>query len=132
MVKVLIVDDHELYREGLKDLLSGNPDIMVTGEASNGQEALSMIAENDYRVVLLDITMPGIDGIEVLEKLKDSESKVKVLMLSIQSEEHYLVRAFKAGASGYLTKNRAPRELISAIKTVSSGGKYLSPNRDRK
>ena len=130
MVKILIVDDHKMYREGLKEMLAENPDILVAGEASSGQEALSMIREDGYEVIVLDISMPDMDGFEVLKNLKDSEIKVQVLILSIHPEEHYIVQAFKAGAVGYLTKNRAPRELISAIKTVSSGKKYISPGID--
>ena len=130
MLKVLLVDDHNLYRQGIKDMLAQDSEIEVAGEANNGQDALKMIRDNGYEVIVLDITMPDMDGIEVLKQLQNSALNVRVLILSIHPEELYLHRVFQFGAAGYLTKSRAPRELISAIKAVASGRKYTSPDMD--
>ena len=126
MIKVLIVDDHPIMRKGLKQVLSEASDIVVAGEASNGQEALSLALENDFQVVLLDISMPGRSGLEVLSQLKRLKSSLHILILSTFPEEQYAVRALKSGASGYLTKESLPEELIAAIRKVSGGGKYVS------
>lgn len=126
MINVLIVDDHPIVREGLKQILKGTVDIKVTAEANNGQEALEKILQHDLDVVLLDISMPGRSGLDILRELKGIKSGLHVLILSTFSEQQYAVRALKAGASGYLTKESAPDELIAAIRKVSLGGKYLS------
>ena len=126
MIKLLIVDDHQIVREGLKQILSETSDIVAAGEASNGGEALSKVWKNNYDIVLLDIYMPGKSGLEVLKELKNAKPKLKILLLSMYPEEHYAVRGLRAGASGYLTKDKAPDELIDAIRRVSLGGKYVS------
>jgi len=126
MLKILIADDHAIVRQGLKQIVTETPDMVVSGEASNGQELLSKIKENDYDVVVLDITMPGRDGIDVLKQLRSERPELPILMLSIHPEEQYALRALKAGASGYLTKESAPDELVVAIRKVSQGGKYIS------
>ena len=126
MLKILIADDHAIVRQGLKQIVTETPDMVVSGEASNGQELLSKIKENDYDVVVLDITMPGRDGIDVLKQLRSERPELPILMLSIHPEEQYALRALKAGASGYLTKESAPDELVVAIRKVSRGGKYIS------
>jgi DNA-binding NarL/FixJ family response regulator len=126
MINVLIVDDHPIVREGLKQILKGTTDIKVAEEASNGQEALKKILESDFDVVLLDISMPGRSGLDILRELKGIKSDLHVLILSTFSEQQYAVRALKAGASGYLTKESAPDELMAAIRKVSLGGKYIS------
>jgi DNA-binding NarL/FixJ family response regulator len=126
MLKILIADDHAIVRQGLKQIVTETPDMIVAGEASNGQELLSKIQENDYDVVVLDITMPGRDGIDVLKQLRSERPELPILMLSIHPEEQYALRALKAGASGYLTKESAPDELVVAIRKVSRGGKYIS------
>ncbi|MDZ7362975.1 MAG: response regulator transcription factor [candidate division KSB1 bacterium] len=126
MINVLIVDDHPIVRAGLKQILKGTADIQVAEEANNGQEALQKILENDFDVVLLDISMPGRSGLDILRELKGIKSDLHVLILSTFSEQQYAVRALKAGAAGYLTKESAPDELIAAIRKVSLGGKYLS------
>lgn len=126
MIKVLVADDHTIVREGLKQILAETSDIVVSGEAANGQEILNKIFKNDYDVVLLDISMPGKSGLDILKDLKSIKPKLPVLILSMHPEEQYAVRVLKSGASGYLTKESAPDELITAIRKVSLGGKYVS------
>jgi two-component system invasion response regulator UvrY len=126
MLKILIADDHAIVRQGLKQIVTETRDMTVAGEASNGQELLSKIKEGEYDVVVLDITMPVIDGMDVLRQLRSERPRLPVLMLSIHPEEQYALRALRAGASGYLTKESAPDELVVAIRKVSSGGKYIS------
>lgn len=126
MINVLIADDHTLFREGLKQIFAETSDILVSGEASGGQEALDELWKNDYDVVVLDISMPGVSGIDVLKQMKSKRPKPNVIVLSMYPEEQYAVRSLKAGASGYLSKNRASHELIAAVRKVSLGGKYIS------
>ena len=126
MIRVLIVDDHTLVRQGLKQLLAETSDIVVTAEAQNGQEAIEKVRENGYDVVLLDVAMPGADGLSVMRVLRQEEPSVAVLVLSAYSEEQYAVRFLKAGAAGYLTKESASDELILAIRKVAQGGKYVT------
>ncbi|MBI5043908.1 MAG: response regulator transcription factor [Nitrospirae bacterium] len=128
MIKILIADDHAIVRKGLKQILADAPVAVLTDEAGSGQEALKKVRENDYNVVLLDISMPGMSGVDVLKQLKSEKPKLPVLILTMHPEEQYAVRILKAGASGYLTKESAPDELISAIQKVSQGGKYISPS----
>ncbi|MGO9147247.1 MAG: response regulator [Desulfomonilia bacterium] len=127
MIRVLVTDDHPIVREGVKQILSETTDIVVAQEASTGQEAIEYLWKNDFDVVLLDISMPGRDGLETLRELKAIRPKTPVLILSIYPEEYYAVRVLRGGASGYVTKSSAPDELISAIRKVASGGKYISP-----
>ena len=126
MIKVLIADDHALVREGLKQVIGQHSDIEVAGEAKNGQEALKKVWEEDFDVVLLDISMPGRSGMDILKEIKSAKRDLNVLMLSMHPEKQYAVRALKAGASGYLTKESAPDELIDAIRRVSMGLKYVT------
>jgi two-component system, NarL family, invasion response regulator UvrY len=126
MIKILIADDHAIVREGLKQILADTPDMVVAGEAANGQEVLELIRREDWDLVLLDLAMPGRDGLDTLKELKHEKPKLPVLILSIYPEEQYAVRLLKAGASGYLTKESAPEELIAAIRKVSQKGKYVS------
>ena len=126
MLKVLIADDHPVVREGLKQIVTETQDMVVAGEANNGQEVLNKIREGDYDVIVLDITMPGRNGMDVLKQLRSERPRLPVLILSIHSEEQYALRALRAGASGYLTKESAPDELVVAIRKVSWGGKYIS------
>jgi DNA-binding NarL/FixJ family response regulator len=125
-INILIADDHPIVREGFKQVLSETTDMVVAGEASNGQEVLNLIRKNKYDVVLLDISMPGRSGLEILKELRSEYAKLPILIVSIYPEEQYAVRAFRAGASGYLTKASAPHELIEAIRKVSKGGRYVS------
>ncbi len=126
MIKILVADDHTVVRRGIEQIIAETDDIVVADEARNGQEVIEKVLKNDYDLVLLDISMPGKDGIEVLKILKNRRPKLAVLMLSIYPEEQYAVRALRSGASGYLTKESAPDELIAAIRKVSSGRKYVS------
>lgn len=125
-IKILIADDHPIVREGFKQVLSDTTDMLVADEAGNGQEVLNLIRNNKYDVILLDISMPGRSGLEILKELRSEYPKLPVLIVSIYPEEQYAVRAFRAGASGYLTKASAPHELIEAIRKISKGGRYIS------
>jgi DNA-binding NarL/FixJ family response regulator len=126
MLRILIADDHPLFRRGLKQIITEASDMVVADEAADGREALSKAATGDYDVLLLDITMPFKNGVDVLSQLKNERPTLPVLMLSMHPEEQYAVRALRAGASGYLTKESAPEELVAAIRKVSTGGKYVS------
>ncbi|OFV80933.1 MAG: DNA-binding response regulator, partial [Acidobacteria bacterium RBG_16_64_8] len=126
MLRILIADDHPVFRRGLKDLIQESPDMVVADEAANGREALAKARKGDFDVVLLDITMPYQNGVDVLSQLKHEMPALPVLMLSMHPEQQYAVRALRAGASGYLTKESAPKELVTAIRKVSEGGKYVS------
>jgi DNA-binding NarL/FixJ family response regulator len=128
MIRILIADDHTIVREGLKQILAETRDMVVADEASNGQEVFTKVSKNEYDVVLLDISMPGRSGLEVLKQLKSERPKLPILILSMYSEEQYAMRALRAGASGYMTKESAPDELIEAIRKVSQGRKYVSPS----
>lgn len=125
MIRILIADDHEMFREGIKRICEDDPDIVVAGEASNGNEALDMVSGGEFDLLLLDIAMPGLSGLDTLKQLKTLKPKLRVLVLSMYPEDEYAIRAIKAGASGYLTKAKASHELIEAIKKVSAGGNYI-------
>jgi len=126
MIRLLIADDHAIVRRGLKQIISETSDMFVVAEACSGSEALEKGSENNYDVVLLDISMPGRSGLDVLRQLKRKKPRLPVLMLSVHPEEQYAVRALRAGASGYMTKESAPDELIAAIRKISRGGKFVS------
>ena len=126
MLRILIADDHPVFRRGLKQIIQETADMVVAAEAVDGREALLKARTGDYDVVLLDITMPIKNGVDVLSQLKHERPTLPVLMLSMHPEEQYAVRALRAGASGYLTKESAPEELVAAIRKVSTGGKYVS------
>jgi|APFre7841882724_1041349.scaffolds.fasta_scaffold00552_10 DNA-binding NarL/FixJ family response regulator len=126
MIKIVIADDHAIVRKGLKQILSETPDMFVAAEASSGEEALKRISEKKYDMVLLDISLPGKSGLDILRQIKRAKPKLPVVMLSVHTEEQYAMRAFKAGASGYITKESAPEELISALRKISRGGKYVT------
>ncbi|OHD76140.1 MAG: DNA-binding response regulator [Spirochaetes bacterium RIFOXYC1_FULL_54_7] len=127
MLKVLIVDDHPLIRKGLRQILVESVHIGLVEEASDGFQALEAARKDRFDVIVLDISLPGKDGMEVLRELKELAPDTPVLMLSIQPEEQYALRAFRLGASGCLNKSGAPDELIEAIRVVASGGTYVSP-----
>lgn len=126
MIKVLIADDHTLVRKGLKQILLDSGDIQKVDEAKDGKETLTKVGKLHYDLVLLDISLPGRSGIDILKQLKYSNPDLPVLMLSMHPEEQYAVRSLRAGAAGYLTKESAPGELIAAIKKVAAGGKYIT------
>ena len=128
MIKILIADDHAIVRRGLKQILAETPDMVVAGEAHNGQELLEKVRGHPWDVIVLDISMPGRGGLDILKQLKSERPKLPVLMLTIHPEDQYAVRVLRAGASGYLTKESAPDHLVEAIRKVARGGKYVSPH----
>src|SRR5437667_8572666 len=127
MIKVVVVDDHPVVREGLKRIISENPGMTVTGEASDGYEAMQVVKKEPCDVVVLDITMPNKSGLDVLKQLHIDSPRLPVLVLSMHAEDQYAVRVLRAGAAGYLTKESAPAKLVQAIRKVVRGGRYVSP-----
>jgi len=126
MIRILVADDHPIVRKGLKQIIADSPDMLVAGEASDGLEVLEQLRKNDYDVVLLDISMPVRSGLDILKQLKSEKPEMAILVLSIHPEEQYALRVLRVGASGYITKDNAPEELITAIRAVASGKKYVS------
>jgi len=126
MLKVLIADDHAVVRRGLKQILEETSEMGVFGEASTGKEVLDMVQMNEWDVIVLDLKMPGLSGLDVLKKLRSSSPDLPVLILTMYPEDQLATRLFRAGASGYLTKDSAPDELVTAIKKVVAGGRYAS------
>ncbi len=126
MIRALIADDHAVVRQGLKQILGDTPEMVVAGEATNGQEVLDKIRAETWDVVVLDISLPDRSGLDILKQLRSERPKLPVLVLSMHSEDQYAMRVLKAGASGYLTKDSAPDELVKAIRKVVSGGRYVS------
>ena len=126
MIKILMADDHAIVREGLKQILAEEPDMRVTGEAGNAIELFELLKKDEWNAVVLDINMPGKSGLEALKDLKKEYPDLPVLILSMYSEEQYGIRALKAGASGYLKKASAPDELVTALRTIIKGKKYIS------
>lgn len=126
MIRVLIADDHAIVRSGLKQILADTPDIVVSAEATNGREALQQLETKPCDVLVLDITMPGRSGLDILKDVKQLRPGLPILVLSMHAEEQFATRTLKAGASGYMNKESAPEELVKAIRKVHSGGKYVS------
>ena len=126
MTRILMADDHAIFREGLRQILEDVPDLVVVDEASRGQEVLDKVSKKDYDLLLLDIAMPGLSGLDTLKLLKSQKPNLRVLILSMYPEEQYAIRAMKAGAYGYIAKASASEELIQAIRKVSRGEKYFS------
>jgi DNA-binding NarL/FixJ family response regulator len=126
MIRVLVVDDHPIVRRGMRQILGETHDMKVVGEAGNGAQALSLIRIIRCDVVLLDISLPAMNGLELLTRIKAERPTLPILMLSLHREEQYALRALRAGASGYLVKERTPEELISAIRQVYAGRRYVS------
>ena len=127
-IRVLIADDHAIVRQGLRQILSDTPDLTVAGEAENGVQAVNMVRTGEWDVVLMDVSMPDRNGIDALKLIKKEFPRLPVLILSMYPEEQYAIRALKAGAAGYLTKQSAPELLVTAIRQVASGKKYVSPS----
>jgi two-component system, NarL family, invasion response regulator UvrY len=127
MIRVLIADDHPVVRQGLKQILQRTPDITIAAEAADGQEALEKARSQAWDVMVLDINMPGRSGFDILKELSEEHGRLPVLVLSMHSEDEFAMHILKAGASGYLTKESAPSELVNAIHKVVNGGKYISP-----
>lgn len=126
MIRILIADDHTLVRDGLKQILSATPGLVVAAEATDGDQTLARVRAEDFDLVLLDLSMPGLSGIDLVRRLKLERPKLKILVLSMHGEQQYAVRAYKAGASGYLTKDSASAQLVAAIRKIAAGGVYIS------
>lgn len=126
MIRVVLADDHTIVREGLKQLLSAAGDLEIAGEASNGHEVMERVRDLDFDLLLLDMSMPGRSGIELIKLVHAERPRLKILILSMHEEHQYAVRAIRAGAAGYLTKESASRQLVEAIRKVASGGAFIS------
>ena len=126
MIKILIADDHAIFREGLKQIIDSIPDMEIVGEAASGDEALTHIRRLDWDVLLLDVTMPGKNVLELIELAKQQSPQLPILILSMCPEDHQAVRMLRTGADGYLNKAAAPEQLVTAIRKVVAGGKYIS------
>src|SRR5688572_22941451 len=127
-MKVLIADDHPIVRQGLRQMFAGETDLTVVGEARNGQELLDLAKRIAWDVAVLDYNMPGKTGLELVKELHQRYPARPVLILSMYPEDRYAMRALKAGAAGYLTKESAPEELIRAVRKVAEGGRYITPS----
>jgi DNA-binding NarL/FixJ family response regulator len=126
LIKVLLADDHAIFRAGLRRLVEETGDMVVVAEASDGREAIEQINDAMPDVAIIDISMPGFDGLEVMSQLSSSHPKLPILVLTMHEEEQYVVRAIAAGAKGYITKRSVPEQLVQAIRKVHSGGRYLT------
>lgn len=126
-IRVALVDDHQLVRDGIKALLRATTDIDVVAEASNGREAIRLVEKTDIDVLVMDIAMSGLNGLDATKKIVDRNPAARVVILSMYDSEDYVVRSMHSGARGYLIKNMAPKELELAIRKVAAGGVYLSP-----
>lgn len=127
MIRVVLADDHRMVRAGLKEILADTGDIEVVGEATNGHEVMARVRELLFDLLVLDMSMPGRSGIDLIRQVKSEKPALRILVLSMHSEEQYAVRALKAGAAGYLTKEGAADELVAAIRRIAGGGAYVSP-----
>jgi two-component system, NarL family, invasion response regulator UvrY len=125
MIRVLIADDHAIVRDGLKRILAATPDLQVTGEAADGDQAFALAKANDYDIAMLDLSMPGLSGIDLIKRLKIEKPKLRILVLSMHGEQQYAARALKAGASGYLNKDSASDLLVGAIRKIAAGGIHV-------
>jgi len=126
MIRVLLADDHAIVRDGLRRILAADTGFEVAGEAANGDEALALVRANDYHVAVLDMSMPGLSGIDLVKRLKLEKPKLRLLVLSMHGEQQYAARALKAGASGYLNKDSAAGQLLGALRKVAAGGVHVS------
>jgi DNA-binding NarL/FixJ family response regulator len=126
VTRIVVADDHAIVREGLKQLLGAAGDLQVVGEAADGHEVLKAVRELDFDVLLLDMSMPGKSGIELIKQVKSEKPKLRILVLTMHEEHQYAIRAIRAGASGYLTKESASRQLLEALRKVASGGAFIS------
>ncbi len=126
IVKICIADDHAIFREGLKQIIAGTANMVVAGEAADASEMLDKVRQGDYDLAILDISLPGRSGLDLLVDIKALKPKLPVLILSMHPEEQYALRALKCGASGYLTKGSSSQELLAALQRISLGKKYVS------
>jgi two-component system invasion response regulator UvrY len=125
MIRVLLVDDHSIVRDGLKRILAATTDLAVAGEAASGEAALALVKANDYDVAMLDMSMPGLSGIDLIKRLKLEKPKLRILVLSMHGEQQYAARALKAGAAGYLNKDSAADQLLSVLRKLAAGGVHI-------
>ena len=126
MTRIVLADDHAILREGLKQILLTQGDIQIVAQAADGHEVLKRVRELDFDVLVLDMSMPGKSGVELIKQVKSEKPKLRILVLTMHEEHQYAVRAIRAGASGYLTKEGASAQLVSAIRKVAGGGAYIS------
>lgn len=127
MIEILLADDHAIIRDGLRQIIADTDDLTVAGEAVNGSEALARVRERNWDVLVLDISMPGKNGLELIKQIKIERPKLPILIFSMHDEEQYALRALRAGAAGYLTKDSDARQLLTVIRKIAGGGVYLSP-----
>ena len=125
MIRVLLVDDHSIVRDGLKRILAATTDLQVAGEAASGEAALALVKTNDYDVAMLDMSMPGLSGVDLIKRLKLEKPRLRILVLSMHGEQQYAARALKAGAAGYLNKDSASELLLRALRKVAGGGVHI-------
>jgi len=125
MTRILLADDHKIVRDGLRRILAAQADLEVAGEAANGDEALALVKANEYDVAVLDMSMPGLSGIDLIKRLRIERPKLRLLVLSMHGEDQYAARALKAGASGYLTKDSAAELLVGALRKIAGGGVHI-------
>jgi DNA-binding NarL/FixJ family response regulator len=126
MTRIVLADDHEIVRDGLKRILAATPDLQVAAEAGNGDELLKLVKAGDYDVAVIDMSMPGLAGLALIKRLKAEKPKLRILVLSMHGEQQYAARALKAGAAGYLNKDSAAEQLVSAIRKIAAGGVHIS------
>ena len=125
MIRVLIADDHKIVRDGLKRILAGTSDVQVSAEAASGEEALALVKTQDFDVVMLDMSMPGLSGLDLIKRLRIEKPKLRILVLSMHGEQQYAARALRAGAAGYLNKDSASEALLGALRKVAAGGMHI-------
>jgi two-component system, NarL family, invasion response regulator UvrY len=125
MIRVLLVDDHSIVRDGLKRILAATPDLEVAGEAASGEAALALVKAHDYDLAMLDMSMPGLSGVDLIKRLKLEKPRLRILVLSMHGEQQYAARALKAGASGYLNKDSASELLLGALRKIAAGGVHI-------
>jgi len=125
MIRVLIADDHKIVRDGLKRILAATADVALAAEAASGDEALALVRAQDFDVVTLDMSMPGLSGLDLIKRLRIEKPKLRILVLSMHGEQQYAARALKAGAAGYLNKDSAAEVLIGAIRKIATGGMHI-------
>jgi DNA-binding NarL/FixJ family response regulator len=125
MIRILLVDDHSIVRDGLKRILAATTDLQVVGEAASGEVALALVKANDYDLAMLDMSMPGLSGVDLIKRLKLEKPKLRILVLSMHGEQQYAARALKAGASGYLNKDSASELLLGALRKIAAGGVHI-------
>jgi DNA-binding NarL/FixJ family response regulator len=125
MIRVLIADDHKIVRDGLKRILTAHGQVDVTGEAADGDQALALVRAHEYDLAMVDMSMPGLSGIDLIKRLKLEKPKLRILVLSMHGERQYAARALKAGASGYLNKDSAAELLVGAIRKIAAGGVHI-------